>query len=71
MYKRQLLDNAVANIIKKSSMSRVEVEKTLLKSNPQDRFIQTDEVAESVLWLCSNGARSVNGHTMVLSGGEI
>ena len=58
-------------ITKKSNMSRSEVEKTLLKSNPQDRFIQTDEVAESVLWLCSNGARSVNGHTMALSGGEI
>ena len=66
-----LLDSAVENIIKKSSMSRAQVEKTLLKGNPQDRFIQADEVAEAVLWLCSNGARSVNGHTMALSGGEI
>ena len=66
-----LLDSAVENIIKKSSMNRAQVEKTLLKGNPQDRFIQADEVAEAVLWLCSNGARSVNGHTMALSGGEI
>ena len=52
-------------------MSRVEVEKTLLKGNPQDRFIQADEVAEAVLWLCSNSARSVDGHTLTISGGEI
>ena len=44
---------------------------TLIAGNPQKRFIQTDEVAKTVLWLCSDAARSVNGHMVSLSGGEI
>ena len=44
---------------------------TLKADNPQGRFIQTDEVAGSALWLCSDAARSVNGHALTLSGGEI
>ena len=66
-----LLEKAILNIKEKSKISRAEVEKTLLKGNPQGRFIQTDEIAETVLWLCSNAARSVNGHTLTISGGEI
>ena len=66
-----LLEKAILNIKEKSKISRVEVEKILLKGNPQGRFIQTDEIAETVLWLCSHSARSVNGHTLTISGGEI
>ena len=66
-----MLDRAIANITKISKISISEAQKILLKGNPQDRFIQTDEIADAVLWLCSNGARSVNGHSMVMSGGEI
>ena len=43
----------------------------LLAGNPQKRFIQPDEVAGAALWLCSDAARSVNGHALTLSGGEI
>jgi NAD(P)-dependent dehydrogenase (short-subunit alcohol dehydrogenase family) len=44
---------------------------TLMAGNPQGRFIQTDEVAEAALWLCSEGARSINGQALAISGGEI
>ena len=43
----------------------------LVKDNPQKRFIRTDEVAGAALYLLSDAARSVNGHTLTLSGGEI
>ena len=66
-----MLDRSVANIMHKTGMSEDAARASLTAGNPQKRFIQTDEVAQSALWLCSEAARSVNGHTLSLSGGEI
>lgn len=66
-----LLDRSIDNIVAKTKMSPEDAAKTLTKHNPQRRFIQTDEVAAAALWLCTDAARSINGHTLSLSGGEI
>ncbi|WP_411889155.1 SDR family NAD(P)-dependent oxidoreductase [Yoonia sp. SDW83-1] len=66
-----MLDRSIANIVSKTGMTEEDAAKSLTKGNPQRRFIQTDEVAETVLWLCSDAARSVNGHALSISGGEI
>jgi len=66
-----MLDRSIQTIVSKTGMSAEKAAQSLKKGNPQDRFIQTDEVADAALWLCSEGARSVNGHTLALSGGEI
>lgn len=66
-----MLERSIDNIVATTGMSAEDAAKSLTKSNPQGRFIQTDEVAAAALWLCSDAARSVNGHTLNLSGGEI
>ncbi len=66
-----MLERSIANIAAKTGMSERDAAKSLIKGNPQRRFIQTDEVAGTALWLCSDAARSVNGHALNLSGGEI
>ena len=66
-----LLDRSIANIMEKTGMTEEKARASLVAGNPQKRFIQTDEVAGAALWLCSDAARSVNGHTLTLSGGEI
>lgn len=66
-----MLDRSIANIVDKTGMSEEAARAHLTAGNPQKRFIQTDEVAQSALWLCSDAARSVNGHTLSLSGGEV
>ncbi len=66
-----LLQRSIDNIIEKTGMSEDKARQSLTKNNPQKRFIQTDEVAGAALWLCSEAARSVNGHALSLSGGEI
>ncbi len=66
-----MLERSIANITEKTGMSAEEAAKSLWRNNPQKRFIQTDEVAGTALWLCSDAARSVNGHALSLSGGEI
>ena len=66
-----MLERSIDNIVDKTGLSPEAAAKSLRKGNPQGRFIQVDEVAGAVLWLCSEAARSVNGHTLALSGGEI
>ncbi|MEO1607517.1 MAG: SDR family NAD(P)-dependent oxidoreductase [Pseudomonadota bacterium] len=66
-----MLERSIENIVATTGMSADDAAKSLTKGNPQGRFIQTDEVAATALWLCSDAARSVNGHTLSLSGGEI
>ena len=66
-----MLDRSVANIVEKTGMSEKKARTSLYAGNPQKRLIQTDEVAGTALWLCSHAARSVNGHALSLSGGEI
>lgn len=66
-----LLDRSIANIADKTGMSIEKAHGSLLAGNPQKRFIQPDEVAEAALWLCSDAARSMNGHCLTLSGGEV
>lgn len=66
-----LLDRSISKITEATGMSEEEAAQTLKADNPQGRFIQTDEVSGTALWLCSDAARSVNGHALTLSGGEI
>lgn len=66
-----MLDRSVATITEKTGMSEAEARASLNAGNPQKRFIQTDEVADAALWLCSDAARSINGHALSISGGEL
>lgn len=66
-----LLERSIANITEKTGMSAEAAANVLKADNPQGRFIQPHEVAEAALYLCSDGAGSVNGHAMPISGGEI
>jgi len=66
-----MLERSIANIMEKTGMSAEDAAASLHRGNPQRRFIETEEVASAVMWLCSDAAKSVNGHTLSLSGGEI
>lgn len=40
-------------------------------TNPTGRFADPEEVAEAVVWLCSDAASFVTGHAMVVDGGYL
>jgi 3-hydroxybutyrate dehydrogenase len=65
-----MTDRTLDNITAKTGMSRKEATKMLLKDVPTGRLVTADEVAGTVLWLCSDAARSVNGETVVIDGGQ-
>jgi NAD(P)-dependent dehydrogenase (short-subunit alcohol dehydrogenase family) len=43
----------------------------LTARNPQGRLIAPEEVAQTVLWLCSSGASSITGQSIAVAGGEL
>jgi NAD(P)-dependent dehydrogenase (short-subunit alcohol dehydrogenase family) len=65
-----MLDESVARIVEKTGRSVEEARSNLAAVNPQGRFIQSDEVAATVLWLCGEDARSITGQAISVSGGE-
>lgn len=62
---------SVANIVEKTGRGEQEARAVLAAANPQGRLIDPVEVAEAALWLCGDGASSVNGQAISLSGGEV
>ena len=65
-----MLEQAVARIVATTKRSEAEARAALAAKNPQGRFITPREVADTVLWLCTEGAASITGQAISLSGGE-
>lgn len=66
-----LVEESIARIVAKTGRTREEALGELVKNNPQKRLIAPDEVAATVLWLASEGARSVTGQAISIAGGEV
>jgi NAD(P)-dependent dehydrogenase (short-subunit alcohol dehydrogenase family) len=65
-----MADTAVTNVMKRFNVSRDEAEVRVFGDNPAGRIVKPEEVAASVLYLASEQAAMVNGHGLVISGGE-
>ena len=65
-----LLEESIERIMATTGRSREDARASLAATNPQGRFITPDEIAATVLWLASEGAASVTGQAISVSGGE-
>jgi NAD(P)-dependent dehydrogenase (short-subunit alcohol dehydrogenase family) len=66
-----LVAGSIDNIMKKTGRSREQAVAELAKHNPQGRLVTPQEVADTVLWLCGEGAGAVTGQAIAIAGGEI
>lgn len=66
-----MLAASLANIAGKTGRTQADAEADLKRLNPQGRFIRPDEVADTVLWLCTPAAQSITGQAISVSGGEV
>ena len=66
-----LVARALETIVAKTGRSEALAKAELIKSNPQERLVKPEEVADAVLWLASPGAASINGQAIVVAGGEV
>ena len=67
----EIVQDAVRNIVAKTGQSEAQARQALAASNPQQRLVQPEEVAQSVLWLCAPGSGAINGQAIGIDGGEL
>jgi NAD(P)-dependent dehydrogenase (short-subunit alcohol dehydrogenase family) len=65
-----LLEAALGNIVAKTGRSAAQARAELERLNPQGRLIEPEEVADTVLWLCTPAAQAITGQAISVSGGE-
>ncbi|HEY9063976.1 MAG TPA: SDR family NAD(P)-dependent oxidoreductase [Burkholderiaceae bacterium] len=66
-----ILRASVANVVAKTGRSEADALAEFAKGNPQQRIVQTREVADAVRWLCGDDASAITGQAISVSGGEV
>ena len=66
-----LAAGSIDNIMKKTGRSKEQAVAELAKHNPQGRLVTPQEVADTVLWLCGEGAGAITGQAIAVAGGEV
>ncbi len=58
-------------LIEEALTSNPEMEAQIIERHPVGRMGRPEEIAEAVVWLCSDAASFVSGHTMTVDGGYV
>jgi NAD(P)-dependent dehydrogenase (short-subunit alcohol dehydrogenase family) len=66
-----IVQDAVANIVRKTGRTVEQARAELAAGNPQGRLVQPDEVAHAVAMLCMPLASAINGQAVAVAGGEV
>ncbi|MGV8929414.1 MAG: SDR family NAD(P)-dependent oxidoreductase [Brevundimonas sp.] len=67
----ELVARSIEAITSKTGRTEEEARAALAVSNPQGRLITPDEVAQTIVWLCGDGASGINGVAVPVAGGEL
>lgn len=67
----EIVRESIARVVAKTGRSAEQARAEFVKSNPQGRLVQPEEVADTVAWLCGVGAGAVTGQAISVSGGEV
>lgn len=66
-----IVQDAVANIVRKTGRSAEQARAELAAANPQGRLVRPEEVAHAVAMLCMPDASAMNGQAIAVAGGEV
>mgnify|MGYP000013999660 CR=1 FL=1 len=66
-----IVARSIEAIVAKTGRTEEEALEEFTKANPQGRLVSPQEVADTVLWLASPGAGSINGQAIAVAGGEV
>ncbi|MDF0599713.1 SDR family NAD(P)-dependent oxidoreductase [Psychromarinibacter sp. C21-152] len=66
----EMTDRSIAKIVEKTGRSPEEARAALEATNPMHRLVPPEDVAKTVLWLCSEGTDMITGQCISVSGGE-
>jgi len=65
----EIIAASLEKIVAATGRSRDQALAELIKVNPQQRLIEPEEVADTVMWICRQEA--INGQSIAVAGGEI
>jgi len=63
--------DGVARIVAATGREEADAMATFSRASPLQRLVEPDEVASTVLWLCSDAPAAFTGQAMSVSGGEV
>ena len=66
-----LAETAITGLMTRFEVDREKATSMVTSANPQARLIDPAEVAATAVFLASEGAASINGHALSVSGGEV
>lgn len=65
-----IVRNQIPGLMRRFGVDEAGAEAMVAKGNRHKKLLQTDEITSAVHWLCTPGARSVNGQTIEIAGGQ-
>lgn len=65
----EMVRASVDRIVAKTGRSREQALADIVSTSGHGRLVTSEEVADAALWLCGEGAASVNGQAIVIDGG--
>jgi NAD(P)-dependent dehydrogenase (short-subunit alcohol dehydrogenase family) len=66
-----IVRDAVSTIVNQTGRTAEEARAALVRTNPQRRLIQPQEVAQAAVWLCGPHTASITGQCLTIAGGEV
>ncbi|HSY07037.1 MAG TPA: SDR family NAD(P)-dependent oxidoreductase [Steroidobacteraceae bacterium] len=66
-----IVRDAIGTIVNQTGRSAEEARALLVRSNPQRRLIEPEEIAQAALWLCGAHTASITGQCLTIAGGEV
>lgn len=67
----EILEQTIEGIVAKTGRTQEQAREILSTQNPQKKFIQPEEVANAVAWLCLPGSEAITGQSIAVAGGEV
>lgn len=66
-----IVQNQIPGLMKRLDVDEQGAVAAIAKGNRHRRLLEVDETTAAAMWLCSEGARSVNGQTIQIAGGQV
>lgn len=66
-----IVQNQIPGLMRRLGVDEGGAIEAIAKGNRHRRLLEVDETTAAAIWLCSDGARSVNGQTIQISGGQV
>ena len=66
-----IVRNQIPGLMRRFDTDAAGATARIAQGNRNKRLLHVDEITATAMWLCSDGARAINGQTIQISGGQV